>query len=363
MPGVIVMWLVKKIWPCALLLLLSACPQPITPPIMVVEPPSELEPQPSGSANAGIPNICGSSCFFGSTMQLLTNNTYLSNAIANAPDSVRSQPLIASYLELASFLRSEDDGSRSELINQSARAFSSQLKFKGIGAQQNDAHEYFSHLIDQFSEIDLPHSAHLARGFEVVTEVSDSWTDFGGGQKRQTLSAERAINLPMAPSFEAIHSAYTLEELLDIYRGPEAISDYNIGFGVKVNVLRRNELSALGPSLVFYGSNIDVYGSGLKTPFTLTLPLKLDMRPYLTAGFVGPANYNLLGVVMHSGDINGGHYIALVQDRINHEWYLYNDSIRIQKSAEEVKQIVSSDGQFEGFTFTLIFYEQISKTT
>jgi ubiquitin C-terminal hydrolase len=36
--------------------------------------------------------------------------------------------------------------------------------------------------------------------------------------------------------------------------------------------------------------------------------------------------YQLVGVVNHSGDINGGHYTAQCRNAVNNRWYNFNDS-------------------------------------
>ena len=37
-------------------------------------------------------------------------------------------------------------------------------------------------------------------------------------------------------------------------------------------------------------------------------------------------NYKLMGISIHSGSLNGGHYYAVCKNYLNDKWYEYNDS-------------------------------------
>lgn len=67
-----------------------------------------------------------------------------------------------------------------------------------------------------------------------------------------------------------------------------------------------------------------------------------------------PPNYNLIGFVQHSGDLNGGHYTAYAQDQ-ERKWYFYNDSS--VSDAKNIQEILST-GKDESFSPYILFYQK-----
>lgn len=59
----------------------------------------------------------------------------------------------------------------------------------------------------------------------------------------------------------------------------------------------------------------------------------LDMSKYIhnKSPFIEKSKYDLIGVNLHQefgdGDINSGHYTSLVKNRLDNNWYLFNDDI------------------------------------
>jgi len=152
-------------------------------------------------------------------------------------------------------------------------------------------------------------------------------------------------------------SAYELENLVKTYLNQETIEDYNIGNNQKTTVERTKNFDTLGQNIVFYGSNINIINNQ-KVPYTLKLNKKLDFAPYVSANYAQPTQYELFGTVLHGGGTGGGHYIAIVKDRINNMWYFYNDSHRIKLSDDNALKILTEHGSYGNFTFVLSFYRQ-----
>ena len=67
--------------------------------------------------------------------------------------------------------------------------------------------------------------------------------------------------------------------------------------------------------------------------------------------------YELKGVVLHSGSVDAGHYISLVI--INGEWYKFNDGSVSKFAAEELGH-EAFGGRTTGFCASLLFYSQFS---
>jgi ubiquitin carboxyl-terminal hydrolase 4/11/15 len=54
--------------------------------------------------------------------------------------------------------------------------------------------------------------------------------------------------------------------------------------------------------------------------------------------------YDLIAIVLHKGTCNFGHYIAYAKNRVNGEWYEFNDSTVVHIPVEEIEsEIVTKD--------------------
>jgi len=86
---------------------------------------------------------------------------------------------------------------------------------------------------------------------------------------------------------------------------------------------------------------------------------QLDIAPYLEEGVVVPegqtANYHLNSIIMHSGELNSGHYTAYV--RKNGLWYHCNDSRVRQVTPEEITGVLNGIHIDNGEPY-ILFYEQ-----
>ena len=54
-----------------------------------------------------------------------------------------------------------------------------------------------------------------------------------------------------------------------------------------------------------------------------------------------PHKYDLYGVIQHSGNLRGGHYVADAINPLNDEWYHYDDSNMTYIPKDKVHKIVS----------------------
>lgn len=56
-------------------------------------------------------------------------------------------------------------------------------------------------------------------------------------------------------------------------------------------------------------------------------PMDIDLEPYLAqeADRSEPYNYKLHGVLVHSGDLHGGHYFALLKPEKDGKWFKFDD--------------------------------------
>lgn len=73
---------------------------------------------------------------------------------------------------------------------------------------------------------------------------------------------------------------------------------------------------------------------------------EIDLAPYLDAEANNGENYNYIlhGVLVHSGDLSGGHYCAFIKPDRNNKWYKFDDDRVIPATKAEVY-----DENFGGF--------------
>jgi ubiquitin carboxyl-terminal hydrolase 20/33 len=78
------------------------------------------------------------------------------------------------------------------------------------------------------------------------------------------------------------------------------------------------------------------------------LSLSNNMAPYAKKDI----KYDLYGVVHHSGNLMGGHYIAYTKNPINNLWYEFNDDDVVYVEPKEVDSEVISKGAY------ILFYKK-----
>ncbi|GIM04825.1 hypothetical protein Vretimale_9290 [Volvox reticuliferus] len=78
----------------------------------------------------------------------------------------------------------------------------------------------------------------------------------------------------------------------------------------------------------FYTSKIDNY-----VEFSTTI----DLQPFMLPGHSGPGDvtYELAGIVVHHGDLEGGHYVAYIRGN-GDTWWCNNDDCAVKVPLEEV---------------------------
>ncbi|GIM04826.1 hypothetical protein Vretimale_9290 [Volvox reticuliferus] len=78
----------------------------------------------------------------------------------------------------------------------------------------------------------------------------------------------------------------------------------------------------------FYTSKIDNY-----VEFSTTI----DLQPFMLPGHSGPGDvtYELAGIVVHHGDLEGGHYVAYIRGN-GDTWWCKNDDCAVKVPLEEV---------------------------
>jgi ubiquitin C-terminal hydrolase len=76
------------------------------------------------------------------------------------------------------------------------------------------------------------------------------------------------------------------------------------------------------------------YGTSVKVDTPVQYPDVLDTSSFSSDG--KGEKYRLLGVVLHRGSLDAGHYTAMAFDEPSGKWYHFNDSICVTIPASKV---------------------------
>jgi ubiquitin C-terminal hydrolase len=90
----------------------------------------------------------------------------------------------------------------------------------------------------------------------------------------------------------------------------------------KRQISKTDRFSILPPVLVFHLRRFAYFSGprGRKLTFHVPFPDELDMSPYA----IRPSFYDLRSIVVHSGSLHNGHFVAYV--RIDDMWYCFDDA-------------------------------------
>jgi ubiquitin C-terminal hydrolase len=128
-----------------------------------------------------------------------------------------------------------------------------------------------------------------------------------------------------------------LEDSLNKYIEGEQINDFNWNEGLpKATITKRNCFTNLSDTLIFhlkrFEFNFDTFLREKVNDF-FPFPMKLNMLPYTKEGIYNTDikvncyyEYELSGIVVHTGTTNSGHYYSYIKDDTSNKWFEFNDS-------------------------------------
>jgi ubiquitin C-terminal hydrolase len=125
----------------------------------------------------------------------------------------------------------------------------------------------------------------------------------------------------------------TLEECLSAY-GSDSVTAECPGCAQwprpRVLCSKRDRFCFFPPVLVFHLKRFAHFSGprSTKLDYQVPFPEALDMSPYLTGHRSESLYYDLKSIVVHSGSLNGGHYVAYI--RIDGTWYLFDDAYVVE---------------------------------
>ena len=136
-------------------------------------------------------------------------------------------------------------------------------------------------------------------------------------------------------SLEESLASVVQEETLE---GDSRVEDNH---GAKVDAVRQYSIDQLPDTLIVHLMRFEFVLATMsrkKVNDKMSFPMSLNMHKFTTAGIAGAGHkgrggsaeeceYQLRGVVLHSGAIDRGHYYSFIQERESpYHWYAFNDS-------------------------------------
>jgi ubiquitin C-terminal hydrolase len=326
------------------------------------------EPLPISSPLKGLTNM-GNTCFFNSTLQCLNSTVPLTQQAHR----LQAGPVCAAFNRTIQALMSKGgrDYRPSEIHSEVIRRF---RQFKGFG--QHDSHELLRCLVDAMATEETKASVRpavvegvfggellstvlcenciregkgraISRSTDPIMDISLEMSrktgkqptdltdlmsnyrldieveDFSGTTKRFA-GAEPALN-------QEIGSLASLESCLAAFTRCEPMTDRDNLYDcsrckVKSRAIRRLLMAKPPEVLVLHLKRFSSSGRhAVKLTSFVSYPHTLDISPYCIQTSETPIPlYRLYAISVHSGGLNGGHYVAYVQQ--GGEWYYCSDS-------------------------------------
>ena len=119
----------------------------------------------------------------------------------------------------------------------------------------------------------------------------------------------------------------------------------------KCNAEKKSLLWSVPPRLII---QLKRFTNRSRINTTIDFPIEgLDMSKYMSEHTHSKCVYNLYGVIVHSGGLNSGHYVAFTKNAVNGLWYLYDDAKVLQIENNTLEARIKNSGAY------VLLYSQI----
>jgi ubiquitin C-terminal hydrolase len=297
---------------------------------------------------SGLSNL-GNTCYLNSTMQILGQihelNQYLSNI--QSLNNVKDSALTLEWIMLQKLMWSKNVViSPNRFVHQIRQLSKLKGRDEFAGFDQNDANDYFYFTIEcihnslnlrdesqgyrrttekilnkYLTDIEQKDSSIISRLF--TSCLMYNYYNCATG-KREFYKIEHGftIELSIPTHLNTVTLYNCFEETFkdDILHGDNAWYDENEK--VKKDVIKKTTLCYLPDILAIHLKrwNYTLH----KNNKLVDIPIHLDLKPYMIQEYRDQTNYELFGIINHSGVIFGGHYTTYI--RRNNRWFLIDDT-------------------------------------
>ncbi|CAG9332998.1 unnamed protein product [Blepharisma stoltei] len=225
--------------------------------------------------------------------------------------------------------------------------------FKGYDGEpinvriQQDADEFFNLLCDKLEEEMKPtRQAKLLRnhmGGSLVHEIESSEPDFPYKSERD----EQFFRISLD-----IKNKKNLSEALDLYIKEDKLEGDNKYFcdlyNQKINAKKRCLINTLANTVIIQLKRFEfdlTRMARVKVNDYCEFPIHLNLKPWTKDGINGNSEkpdsyyqYELVGVIVHSGGADAGHYYSFIKDRQGEKWFRFDDRVVESFNIENLKE-------------------------